>query len=247
MNRESLVVNKILLALAVPTDGVLVVHSAMQALSRHGFKAEGIIESLIEYLHRGTLLMPTMSWRTVVPSNPVFDELETPSQTGVLSEIFRTSYSTARSLHPTHSVAGWGRDAAVLLASHHMGTTPVPASSPYGLIRDYPSYILLLGVGIEMCTAIHHAEEVIAPDIYVKPPSDSEYYELKARDGRIIPYQLRRHPRLQRRFDKFVPPLLAAGMQCGDIEGVPWSLIRVSDLMRVTFSALLVDRKATLG
>lgn len=237
----------ILTTLDVPSDGVLLVHSGIRSLSQQGFRAEAIVESMLEYLHHGTLLMPTMTWRTVTPANPIFDELETPSHTGVLSEIFRTGYSTARSLHPTHSVAGCGRHAEALLAGHHLGTTPVPAGSPYGLMRDYQSYVLMLGVGMDMCTAIHHAEEIIAPEIYVKPMSEAESYDLRARDGRVIAYQLRRHPRLPRRFEKFVPNFVDAGMTCGEIGAVPWSLIRVADLMKVVCAALLTDRQATLA
>ena len=244
--RERAAMHGILATLDVPSDGVLLVHSGIRGLSRQGYKAEAIIESMLEYLHQGTLLMPTMTWRTVTPDNPVFDELETPSHTGALTELFRTRYSTARSLHPTHSVAGCGRHAGTLLAGHHLGTTPVPASSPYGLMRDYSSYILLLGVGMEMCTAIHHPEEMVAPEIYVKPMDQAEPYELRAHDGRIIPYSLRRHPRLPRRFEKFIPRLMAAGMKCGSLKDVPWSLMRVSDLMRIVFDHLLVDLHATL-
>jgi aminoglycoside 3-N-acetyltransferase len=90
---------------AVPRDGVLVVHSAIAPLSRQGFRAEAIIEALLDYLSAGSLFMPTMTWRTVTPAHPEWDELATPSHTGVLTEVFRTRYATARSTHPTHSVA----------------------------------------------------------------------------------------------------------------------------------------------
>lgn len=243
---EKEAIQHILASSGVPRDAVLLVHSAIKGLSRQGFKAEAIIESMLDYLKDGTLLMPTMSWRIVTPENPVFDELATPSQTGVLTEIFRTRYASHRSLHPTHSVAGVGPTAGALLSSHHQGNTPVPATSPYGLMRDYASYVLLLGVGMEMCTAIHHPEEVIAPDIYVKPPREAEPYKLVSRDGNVIPYSLRRHPRLPRRFDKFIPQLAAAGMACGHIGDVPWELMRLSDLMRVVFSQLLSNPRATL-
>lgn len=243
---ESRMVRQVLGSLEVPTDAVLLVHSAFSGLSRQGYRAEAVIEAMLEHLHEGTLLMPTMSWRTVTKDNPVWDELQTPSHTGVLTELFRTRSATARSWHPTHSVAGCGKHAEVLLSGHHLGTTPVPASSPYGLMRDYPAYILLLGVGMEMCTAIHHPEEMIAPEIYVKPMADAEPYALKTRDGRVIDYQLRRHPRLPRYFDKFIPELVAAGMQTGHIGGVPWSLMRVSDLMKIVFACLLKNRSATL-
>ncbi len=92
----------------VPRDGVLVVHSAIATLSRQGFRAEAMIEALLRYLSAGTLVMPTMTWRTVTPEQPLWDELATPSHTGVLTEMFRTGYATARSIHPTHSVAACG-------------------------------------------------------------------------------------------------------------------------------------------
>src|SRR6185295_12382366 len=88
----------------VPPDGVLVVHSAIASLSRQGFRAERMIDALIHHMRGGNLLMPAMTWRTVTPEKPQWDELATPSITGVLSEIFRTRYASTRSIHPTHSV-----------------------------------------------------------------------------------------------------------------------------------------------
>src|SRR5688572_29475041 len=158
-DREREAILRILHSGRVPADGVLVVHSAIGGLSRQGFRAEAMIEALLGHLRGGTLLMPTMTWRTVTPANPVFDEIATPSHTGVLTEVFRTRYATVRSLHPTHSAAGVGPLARTLLSTHHLGTTPVPASSPYALMRDYSSHILTIGVGLECITAIHHPEE----------------------------------------------------------------------------------------
>jgi aminoglycoside 3-N-acetyltransferase len=223
------------------------VHSAIRGLSHQGYRAEALIEAMIAHVSSGTLLMPTMTWRTVTPANPVWDELATPSHTGIMSEIFRTGYATHRSLHPTHSVAGLGKHAQVLLAGHHLGTTPVPATSPYGLMRDYPSYILLLGVGLEMCTAVHHPEEMIAPDLYVKPIEESEPYTLRTRNGGLLEYRLRRHPRLPRDFLKFHPDLVAQGMSSGSHNSVKWHLFRLSDLMQLVFSRLIADPGATLN
>jgi len=231
----------------LPTDAVLIVHSAMRGLGQQGYRAEAVIEAMLDYLSQGTLLMPTMTWRTVTPTNPVFDEIHTPSHTGILTEIFRTRYATRRSLHPTHSVAGFGQHAEILLAGHHIGDTPVSASSPYGLMRDYSSYVLLLGVGMESCTAIHHPEEMVAPDIYVKKREEAEIYELITHDGHTIPYFLRRHLRLPRNFNKFLPDLIRLGMRTGNIGGVSWSLLRVSDIMQVVFQALIEDANATLS
>jgi aminoglycoside 3-N-acetyltransferase len=225
----------------VPRDAVLVVHSAIGGLSRQGWRAEAMIDAMLEHLRGGTLLMPTMTWRTVTPANPVFDELATPSHTGVLTEVFRTKYATARSLHPTHSAAGVGPLAKTLLSTHHLGTTPVPASSPYGLMRDYVSYILMLGVGLETVTAIHHPEEVIAPELYLKPEAEAEDYELRDRSGRSMKFRLRRHIRTRERdYPKFEPLLAAKGQfQAGDFGGVPWKLVNGGDLLREVFAQLI--------
>ena len=67
----------------VPRDSILVVHSAIALLRRQGFRAEAMIEALLEYMQNGTLVMPTMTWRTVTVDQPHWDELGTPSHTGV--------------------------------------------------------------------------------------------------------------------------------------------------------------------
>ena len=237
--REAL--QAILLGSSVPDDAVLVVHSAIAGLSRQGFRAEAMIDAMLGHLARGTLLMPTMTWRTVTPASPVFDEMKTASHTGVLTEVFRTQYAGARSLHPTHSAAGAGPLARTLLSTHHLGTTPVPASSPYALMRDYPAYILMIGVGLECVTAIHHPEEVVAPELYLRPETEAESYELRARDGKTFRYRLRRHIRTRERdFPKYESILAARGeLLAGDLLGVRWRIVRGAALLREVFSRLI--------
>ena len=237
--REAL--HDVLRAAKVAPDGVLVVHSAIAGLSRQGWRAEAMIDAMLDHVRGGTLVMPTMTWRTVTPQNPVFDELKTPSHTGVLTEVFRTRYSSARSLHPTHSAAGAGPLAATLLSTHHLGTTPVPASSPYALMRDYPAHILMIGVGLETVTAIHHPEEAIAPELYLKPESEAEEYELRDRKGKSLKFRLRRHIRTRERdYPKFGPLLAAKGeLHSGDWLGVPWKLVRADHLLREVFARLV--------
>lgn len=238
---ERQAIQAVLRAGGVPADAVLVVHSAIAGLSRKGFRAEAMIEAMLDYLADGTLLMPTMTWRTVTPANPVFDELATPSHTGVLSEVFRTRYASARSLHPTHSAAGAGPLAKTLLSTHHLGTTPVAATSPYGLMRDYPAYILTIGVGLECVTAIHHPEEIIAPDIYLRPMDEAQDYELRARSGSVVNFRLRRHRLTNRRnFSKYGPILAARGrIRTGAIAEVPWTAVRACDLLAEVLARLV--------
>ena len=244
--READALIPILERMHVPRDGVLVVHSAIGRLSRQGFRAEAMIEAMRDHIGEGTLVMPTMTWRTVTPAEPHWDELATPSHTGVLTEVFRTRYATARSIHPTHSIAACGPLAEGLSARHHLDDTPVSANSPYGLMRDQPTYVLMLGVGLETCTAIHLPEETIAPDIYLRPPEQTELYQCRDRHGVTHGVRTRRHWRLDRDFPKFAPPLQQNGrLHAGDIAGCPYAIVALADLLDAVFAALNADPRGS--
>jgi aminoglycoside 3-N-acetyltransferase len=247
-SREAEIFVPILKRFGVPRDGILVVHSAISRLSQQGFRAEVIIEVLIDYMRDGNLFMPTMTWRTVTPENPNWDELETPSHTGILTEIFRTHYAIARSIHPTHSVAGLGPTARLLLSRHHIDDTPVSGNSPYGLMRDYETYILMIGVGLEAATAIHLPEETINADLYVRPAETALPYLCRDRLGTVHRVWARRHWRLDRDFNQFGPPLMARGrLELGTIEGCPYTIVPQRDLLRDVFAALIDNPRATLS
>lgn len=246
-SREAAALLPVLQRFAVPRDGVLVVHSAIGALSRQGFRAEAMIDALVEHLADGNLFMPTMTWRSVTLADPFWDEIATPSHTGVLTEIFRTRYAAARSIHPTHSVAGCGPAAPLLLSRHHVDTTPVSSNSPYGLMRDYDAYVLTIGVGLECCTAVHLPEEIINPDLYVRPPEQTELYQCRDRQGIVHTVRTRRHPRLDRDFPQFAGPLAERGLlECGTIAGCPYTIVALRDLLRYVFAALIKNPRATL-
>jgi aminoglycoside 3-N-acetyltransferase len=248
ISREAPAVAQLLDRARVPGDGVLFVHSAFRRLSAAGFRAEAFIEGLIDYMSAGTLAMPAMTWRVVTPANPWFDEIETASHVGILAELFRRQYATHRSLHPTHSVAACGRRAAELTAAHHLSDTPCALSSPYGKARQTDAHVVLLGIGLERCTAIHHAEEIAAPDIYLVPTDAAEPYWLRDRTGGVHAMRLRRHLRLNRDFPQFAAPLARAGLlRQGEICGLPWQAVAQKDLLDEIFAALERNPRAIIA
>jgi aminoglycoside N3'-acetyltransferase len=197
-------------ALALPHDGVVLVHSAFRTLSDSGHSIHAVVDAMAGAMAEGTLLMPTMSWRTVNSANPVFDELATPSITGALTELFRLRHATARSLHPTHSVAGSGLAAHDLLGGLPQ-STPCHDGGPWALLAGAGAHILLLGVGMARCTLIHRAEEIVAPDLYIAPSSTAETYVCRSRNGTENAVPTRRHLRLRRNFHIFRDRLEALG------------------------------------
>jgi len=246
-HRESDALIPVLQRMQVPHDGVLVVHSAIATLSRAGFRAETVIEALLGYMNGGTVVMPTMTWRTVTSQQRDWDEIATRSETGVMTEVFRTRYALCRSIHPTHSVAAYGAAADALLARHHLDDTPVSVNSPYGLMCSFASYVLMIGVGLESCTAIHLPEEIVAPDFYLRPLDPHEVYHCRDRHGRVHEVRTRRHFRLDRDFQKFGPPLERRGLlQAGMIEGCGYAMVALKDLLDEVNAALSADPRGTL-
>lgn len=201
--REREVIGAMLRKAGVPHQGVLMVHSAFRALARDGYDADSVLDALVGYMDGGTLLLPTMSWRYVNARSPVFDELLTPSNTGILTEKFRLRLAERRSLHPTHSVAGRGPLAGEILGFHHASETPCDPNSPFGRMLDHGAYVLMLAVGMDCCTLIHHVEERMAPDIYCRPPEETERYVCRGREGREVEVRLRRHRFLARDYWQF--------------------------------------------
>jgi aminoglycoside 3-N-acetyltransferase len=229
--RESLAVAEILSGADMARDSVLMVHSAFRGLKREGFCAQDFIDALVTWLGPRTLLMPTMTWLSVKPAGPEFNELTTKSHTGILTEIFRTTLAQARSLHPTHSVAGCGGNVWEILDGHHLDDTPCSTNSPYGRMRGFDAWVLLLGIGLEKCTAIHHAEELVDPAGYLKGPEEADRYTCVDRRGtsHVVrvrgPIDRQRPDRTFPGFERVLPT-----MQRGAIGGVPWRLVRLADL-----------------
>lgn len=245
--REKEVVRQILDGSGLASDGVLIVHGAFRYFSRHGLRAKPFIECLMDALPNGTLLMPVMTWRQVTIENPYFDEIETQSETGILSEIFRTEYATSRSIHPTHSTAAWGRLAESMTADHQIGVTPCPAHSPFGKLNDVDGHILMLGVGLECCTAIHCWEEQVAPEYYMRPLSQAVIYDCTDRHGTVHKIRARRHQRLNRDYPKFAIALRENGTyREGKVGNGSWEYCTATDLRDVVMTALENDPKATV-
>lgn len=245
---ESEAVGRMLRDARVPGDGVLFVHCAFRGLGAAGFSVDGVIEALLAQMRRGTLVMPTMTWRVVTPQSPVFDELATPSHVGVLAETFRTRYASHRSLHPTHSVAALGRLAAPLTSGHHLDDTPCSPNSPYGKATGEDAHVLLIGIGLERCTAIHHAEETIAPEVYLMPPAEAEIYRCCNRAGVVHSVRLRRHLKLNRDFPQFTAPLASKRLMTrGELAGTPWMAVAQRDLLSEVSQALRRDPRAIIA
>lgn len=219
------------------------IHSNFRECINAGVTIQSFCDVNAEYLKNGTLLMPTMTWRTVTERHPFFDVNTTPSHTGAVSEFFRGNLAEYRSLHPTHSVAGLGIEAKNLLADHHLIGTPCSISSPFGKIATSclldDAFMVFIDVSLESCTFIHFFEELMAEDIYLVPQDKSEELFISDQFGTRTKYIYRRHTNSPRNFHQFGPELLGRGeLKFSHFGQVTVSLVRAKALSSVVKARL---------
>lgn len=142
-------------------DETILIHSSMKSIGEVDGGADAVLDAWMEYFKDGLLLLPTHTWKTVNADNPVYNPQTTPSCVGLLTNMFMKRDGVIRSLHPTHSMAGYGKNAAEYLAGEEYNNTPCTPGGCYDRLKDAGGKVLLVGVGHERNTYIHSVEEVL--------------------------------------------------------------------------------------
>lgn len=148
-----------LCAMDIPRDGVLLVHSSMKAVGQAEGGAETVLDVLCEHMSDGLLLMPTHTWATINNEHNIYDYTAEPSCTGILGSLLLRLPGSVRSLHPSHSVAAWGKNAEEFVEGEHLCQTPCPRDGIMGKLLDAGGKILFLGCPLSKNTFIHGVEE----------------------------------------------------------------------------------------
>jgi len=146
--------------------------------------ADGLIDAMKRYLSDGLLLVPTHTWATVNRDNPIFDVRRTPPCIGSLADAAAFRRDGFRSLHPTHSMTGFGKEAEKYLAGEENAKTPTPVGGALSRLAEENGYVLLVGVGMEQNTflcAVDEMAESPFPGHLSTRPFDVQIYD---HDGR---------------------------------------------------------------
>ncbi|WP_307873055.1 aminoglycoside N(3)-acetyltransferase [Paractinoplanes ovalisporus] len=185
IGRDALVAD--LAGLDLPAGGTVLVHCAMRRVGWIDGGAATLLAALREVIGpAGTVVVPaltpdnsltspvyraatsgmTVEQRTrYEAAMPGFDPATTASYgVGTLAEEVRRHPDARRSRHPQTSFAALGPAAADVVRIHdlrcHLGER-----SPLGALYRRRATILLLGVGMDKCTALHLAEYRLEPRI----------------------------------------------------------------------------------
>ncbi len=146
-------------SLDVEPTSTLLIHSSMKAIGPVESGADTVLDAWMEYMKDGLLIFPTHTWNRVTKSTDIFDSRTQSSCVGILSELFRQRSGVVRSLHPTHSVAAFGKDALSYVSGEEKATSPLPREGCWGKLLDRDANILFLGCTLRSNTFIHGVEE----------------------------------------------------------------------------------------
>jgi aminoglycoside 3-N-acetyltransferase len=186
----------------LPSDfEILMVHSSISDMHPmyHG-QARELLEHLLRLVGpERTLAMPAFFFgsaklynRDYYRKHVRFDQRRTPSQMGLLTELFRRWPGVARSLHPTHSVCSLGPLAEELSATHHLSQWPCGKLSPFGVMGRRRTAILGLGTEhFRSLTQVHAMEEALCDRFPVAREIETPVrVELVNEAGEVIPYEM---------------------------------------------------------
>lgn len=173
-----------------PTDKLLV-HSSMKSLGPVQGGADTVLDALQEAVSEGLLLMPAHTWKQMSREYSLFNPETEPVCVGILPELFRKRPGVVRSLHPTHSMAVYGKGAKEYIAGEEKCKTPCPPEGCWGRLKDIGAKILLLGVTHTRNTYIHSIEESFQiPERFTAEPVR---FQVKLPDGSNKDVDMYRH------------------------------------------------------
>lgn len=176
----------------------LIVHSSLSAIGRVEDGPAGFLRALREVLGSEAVL--------AMPSFNMFEErwscLETPGNTGLLTETLRRLPGTIRSLHPTHSVSLNGPGAAEFAAGHEKARGGLDVGTPLHKLARAGADVLMVGVNFRRCSLVHVSESILELDYQdIAYPGYDRSGVLVDAAGREIPYAAAQFPGDSEGFD----------------------------------------------
>ena len=139
----------------------IMVHSSMKSIGEVYGGADTVVDAFMEFFKDGLFMTPTHTWAQMSREYSVFDPKTEPACVGIIPNIFRKREGVVRSLHPTHSIAAYGKDAKEFIKGEENATSPCPPGGCWDRLREIDAKILLLGVTHTRNTYIHSVDEVM--------------------------------------------------------------------------------------
>lgn len=114
---------------------------------------------------KGNLLMVSIPFRggayDYLTLGKPFNVKKTISMMGLVTEMFRRREGTLRSLHPTHPVLAYGKDARWLTEGHEGCLYPCGRGTPFEKFHRLKGKILFFDVPFRSITFFHYVEDLL--------------------------------------------------------------------------------------
>lgn len=179
-------------ALGLGRGDIVFTHSSLSSLGWVAGGCHTVVDAMKETVsEEGTLLFPAFTFDVSVKPPYFFSYRDSRCCVGVIPEFFRTLPDTVRSVHPSHSVSAWGKEAVFMTKSHILDRTPCGEHSPLRLLPQMDGKILMLGCGWSPNTTMHGVEE-LAGAPYCLTPYQVEY-NIQLENGELVTARHRQH------------------------------------------------------
>ena len=142
--------------LGLMSGDIVLCHSSLSRIGRVVGGASAVVGAVLDVLGpAGTFVVPAFTGEIERPFTP-----DMPTPMGAVPTAVLASPEHERSSHPQVSVAAIGADAAVICARQPLAYA-LGADSPFDEIVRRNGKILLLGVGHNRSSMLHHSESLI--------------------------------------------------------------------------------------
>lgn len=153
----------VLASAGIAPGDVVLMHSAFRATNGYRGKPQDVIGVVLDAIGpTGTLVMTSMAYTSstveYLETNPLFDVRRTPSQMGIITEIFRRRRGVVRSLSVTHPILALGPRAAAIAEGHEHCAYPCGPGSPFERMLEADAKMLFFDLPFWGFTFVHYIE-----------------------------------------------------------------------------------------
>ena len=179
-------------AMGINAGDTVLIHSSLKGIGHLSGGVEDVVKAFQEVLTAdGTMIMPTYAY---CYNGEVFNVNESPSKTGLLTEVFRTMPGVYRSWHPTHSMSAWGKHAEYVCKDHEK-VEPYGLESPLHKFLSLDGKVFLLGVLHDSSSIIHLTEKLAGlPYLHLGNAHHKPAFEVMTPVEELITVKVREFP-----------------------------------------------------
>lgn len=148
-------------------SGIILIHSSLKSFGHVIGGPITVIDAAKEAVtESGTVVFPTLVQKDFANAYENWDKAKSPSDVGVITEVFRLLPDSIRSDQATHSVAAWGSKAIEITSGHSsygprmgvFGDYCFSYSSPWQKMYLSGARIIFIGIDMVYNTFKHFAE-----------------------------------------------------------------------------------------